>query len=258
MAGADRAGPVADAAIRDLEAVRGALTRSMVRLLMRLDTAPGSDSLIKAAQTQAAVYRQIVRELDALGVKQIQTIAGARALQAVEATVGMGPVPADVRAEIDRIVKGQNAEVAAAFREARDEIRRAINVGTTSGSSLAALTRDVGERIDVATTKAQAAVDAAIMGAGRHAVVSAAKLVAEEDGVDLVYVYVGPQDVKTRPFCRPLVGKAVTEKTLGELDNGQGLDVATFAGGYNCRHSWAPMSREDARERGIPIVRTRR
>ena len=246
MPGADKAGPVADRAIKDLEALRTSLTRSLSQLLLRLDTEPGEDSLVRRqAQTQAAVYRQVVRLLAEQGVKKAQTIAGERAAQAVEAVVGdPGDLTTDVKRELDRIVKDQNDEVAKAFGEATQEIRRAINAGTTNGQSLAALTNAVGERLGAAVTKAQAAVDAGIMGAGRHAVVSAAQATAKADGVDLVYRYVGPKDAKNRPFCRPLVGKTYTEKQIAKMDNGQVGDVFTFAGGYNCRHSWAPVVKE--------------
>jgi hypothetical protein len=29
---------------------------------------------------------------------------------------------------------------------------------------------------------------------------------------------------------------------MRKLNNGQGLSVKTSGGGYNCRHSWAPVS----------------
>lgn len=243
MAGADKAGPVADRAIKDLEALRTSLTRSLSQLLLRLDTEDGTDSLKRRqAQTQAAVYRQVVRVLEEQGVRKAQTVAGERAAQAVEAVVGKaGDLPTDVRDELDRIVKGQNDEVAKAFGEAADDIRRAINAGTTNGQSLAALTNAVAERVGVAVTKAQSAVDSAVMGAGRHAVVSVARQSAKTDGLDIKYKYIGPLDVKTRPFCRKVINKTFTEKQIEKMDNGQGLDVFTFCGGYNCRHSWAPV-----------------
>jgi hypothetical protein len=56
------------------------------------------------------------------------------------------------------------------------------------------------------------------------------------------YLYTGPMDGLTRPFCIPLVNKVVTEKQMTRLNNGQGLAVKTSGGGYNCRHSWSPVS----------------
>lgn len=64
---------------------------------------------------------------------------------------------------------------------------------------------------------------------------------AEAFDLDL-YLYTGPRDGVTRSFCRPLINKVVDEKQMARLDNGQGLPVKTSGGGYNCRHSWSPVT----------------
>ncbi len=56
------------------------------------------------------------------------------------------------------------------------------------------------------------------------------------------YLYTGPIDGITRPFCRALAGKVVNSKQMLRLNNGQGLSVITSGGGYNCRHSWSPVT----------------
>ena len=43
-----------------------------------------------------------------------------------------------------------------------------------------------------------------------------------------------------RPFCQQHFGKTYTVAEINKTNNGQGLDVMTFAGGYNCRHFWIP------------------
>ena len=63
------------------------------------------------------------------------------------------------------------------------------------------------------------------------------------EGAGLKYfLYTGPQDGLTRKFCSPLVNKVISEKQMNNLDNGQGLSVKTAGGGYNCRHSWSPVT----------------
>jgi len=64
---------------------------------------------------------------------------------------------------------------------------------------------------------------------------------AEEAGLSF-YLYTGPQDGETRKFCSPLVDKVVSESQMRKLNNRQGLSVKTAGGGYNCRHSWSPVS----------------
>lgn len=72
---------------------------------------------------------------------------------------------------------------------------------------------------------------------GRAATASA----AQQYELDL-FLYTGPRDGITRDFCRPLINKVVDERQLNRLNNGQGLPVATYGGGYNCRHSWSPIT----------------
>ena len=64
---------------------------------------------------------------------------------------------------------------------------------------------------------------------------------ADDAGLDL-YLYTGPRDGITRGFCRALIDLVVDEKQMRRLNNGQGLPVKTSGGGYNCRHSWSPVT----------------
>ena len=57
-----------------------------------------------------------------------------------------------------------------------------------------------------------------------------------------LYLYTGPVDGITRPFCKQLVNLVVDEKQMRQLKNGQGRPVKTSCGGYNCRHSWSPVT----------------
>lgn len=65
--------------------------------------------------------------------------------------------------------------------------------------------------------------------------------IAEEAGLDY-YLYTGPKDGITRPFCRQLINLVVSKQQMNRLNNGQGMSVLISGGGYNCRHSWSPVS----------------
>lgn len=56
------------------------------------------------------------------------------------------------------------------------------------------------------------------------------------------FLYEGPLDEKTRPFCRERVGRVFTLKEIQAMDNEQGLPVITNLGGYNCRHQFKPVN----------------
>lgn len=64
---------------------------------------------------------------------------------------------------------------------------------------------------------------------------------AEKAGIDK-FLYVGPDDKITRPFCHEHVGKIYSSAEIAEMDNEQDLPVEIFCGGYNCRHHWRPVS----------------
>ena len=64
---------------------------------------------------------------------------------------------------------------------------------------------------------------------------------ADDAGLDH-YLYTGPKDGITRPFCRALINLVVDEKQMRQLDNNQGKPVKIACGGYNCRHSWSPVT----------------
>jgi len=72
---------------------------------------------------------------------------------------------------------------------------------------------------------------------------------ADDLGMDL-FLYVGPIDKVTRPFCRPKVGKIFTREEILKWDNGQGLPANIYCGGYNCRHDLRPISLERAKKLG--------
>ena len=58
---------------------------------------------------------------------------------------------------------------------------------------------------------------------------------AEEVGINKLR-YAGPP--AQRPFCQLHLGNVYTLKEIRQMDNGQGLPVLYYRGGYNCRHRW--------------------
>lgn len=62
------------------------------------------------------------------------------------------------------------------------------------------------------------------------------------------FLYVGPDDEVTRPFCQERVGGIFTQEEVDSWDNEQGLPANVYLGGYNCRHTLRPISDELASE----------
>lgn len=58
------------------------------------------------------------------------------------------------------------------------------------------------------------------------------------------FLYSGPFDQVTRPFCQARVGKVFTKAEINGMQNDAGTDVWMTRGGWNCRHIWIPIAEE--------------
>lgn len=81
-------------------------------------------------------------------------------------------------------------------------------------------------------------------------------ITASTKSPDTVYLYIGPSDRVTRKSCATIVGKWGTYAQIQALHNGQLANVLITGGGYNCRHSWAPMHIAIAKAQGILQITT--
>lgn len=103
------------------------------------------------------------------------------------------------------------------------------------------LQRDLG---DSALNSIETEVNTSLAGFSQSITIQKAK----EAGLDL-FLYIGPDDNITRPFCKSVLDKDPAIYSVDEikdLDNGQGLDVFVYRGGYNCRHEWSPLDLDTA------------
>ena len=62
------------------------------------------------------------------------------------------------------------------------------------------------------------------------------------------FLYSGPIDGRTRPFCADRVGRVFSRKAIDAMDNGQLPNVYLTCGGHQCRHTWLPIPHGDAYE----------
>jgi hypothetical protein len=73
------------------------------------------------------------------------------------------------------------------------------------------------------------------------------------------FEYLGPDDEEvTRDFCQQVLEGTYPElereqpiystEEIESMENGQDLPVRDYRGGYNCRHSWQPVSTKQAEE----------
>lgn len=136
-----------------------------------------------------------------------------------------------------------------------------MQTGATVSEVQAALLRNAiaGEPLDVASllegrmdalgARIETIANTGLAGFQRTVILEKAKELDFE-----LMIYLGPKDDSiTRPFCKKLLDKDPPIYKISEIsgmDNGQGLSVATYGGGYNCRHQWRPISEDMAAELG--------
>lgn len=251
---------------RRLLAVRRGLQSQIMALLKRLSTEDGKvirDSLGNFERIRG----QVLEVIRTNGAPLVLTV-GERASQAAVQSALKGafpgkakkddPLAISTRAEAEATLRASTAavldDIPMVWAAAADEVRQAIDFGLT-GLPLDELIDTVSERLDVSTTRSGVLVEAAIRAAYQRATFIAAENAAQGTGEPMAYLYDGPEDSKTRPFCQTVIGEAFTLEAIKRLDNGQGLTVDVHRGGYNCRHRWSPISIEDATAEGYTVNR---
>ena len=207
----------------DLPALRGMDRDTMSRWL--LDAGLGDlvlDITEAERDTLANVEQLLLASSDGFDVNALEGIGQALADDTISGIIDDVIVP-----DVQRVVR--DALAGAQFTADPSE---------TIGSLDAALRSAEGRQITEARTR--------ITSFGRELTAVA----AESAGVDH-YLYTGPLDGITRPFCRQLAGKVFTKSQVQDLRNYQIEPPLVRGGGYNCRHTWAPVSEELIESAGL-------
>lgn len=223
--------------LRDLE-------RELRRLA--LDAIEGSRTALSRAVRAAKMRRQIQQALIASGYRRLAETATMsrldRLVTQLEALRGAARLAAFSTADHVRILAlkelatldllGQGDAIAHA-------LWRTFAQGLFSQRPIEDLLDDLATGIDVEVSEARTLYDTTVNVFGRQ--VEALK---SREG-DL-YAYLGPVDVKLRPFCFQHVGKVYNKAEIDALDNGQLPNVFLTGGGYSCRHTWIAISKLSA------------
>jgi hypothetical protein len=241
-----------------MSALRKALNDEIVRILASMDgSATGrltasADSLRNAQR----VRLQLLAALRDAGVdvveEETERAAAEIAAEVLRTVPGAEEFAPDAIQNIERVMQGQLSSLADVWSDGADALRLAIDRGIVTGADLSEVTENVQAALDVTFSQAETVVNSAIMGTHRQTLLE----VGEEADDEIVYLYLGADDSKTRPFCAEHKDKAYSKEALDRLDNGPGQPkpVSAFLGGYNCRHTLSPMTIEDANEDGIEVI----
>lgn len=204
-----------------ITATRAVVLRDRVRALL---TAAGYDRLVSAA-TQASAETLVLAHLGASQVAEIaaltQTSQGTlEALRRIAAT--------------DLLAQGD--DVATALWRSMVQ-----QVFTTRPAH--EILDDLAEALDDEMAAVQTLFDTQMSIYSRQV----EALATEGLGADQPFLYVGPADNVTRPFCLEYLGRVMTKAEIEQLDNGQLPNPFLTGGGYNCRHQWLAVESEELR-----------
>lgn len=228
-------------------ALRGIL-RDVERELrvLALDAIDGSSTALSRAVRAAKLRKQVQDVLKAAGYEDLARAATSGALDRLLAQVER----LRLAAALDAFTVSDFTRITALQALAEQDLLgqglviarvlwRALARGLVSQRTTPDLLEDLAEALDVSHHEARTLYDTTTS-------VFARQVEALKARPDDVYAYLGPADVKLRPFCRARVGKVFTREEIDAMDNGQLPNAYLTGGGYQCRHSWVAVSKVSA------------
>lgn len=102
------------------------------------------------------------------------------------------------------------------------------------------LVEDIADILDSSSRQARTIYDTLTSTLSRQVA-----LIGSTGEPDEAFLYVGPDDDKTREFCADRVDRVYSRQAIDEMDNGQLPNPMLTGGGYNCRHQFRRVSALD-------------
>lgn len=145
--------------------------------------------------------------------------------------------------QLQGIFERQDLAISESLAEQTAAIRAAVIEKTILGESVTEKSLFFRELAKDRAAKLRSEIDTQTMAMYRKI-----GLVAyENNGIDKLQ-YFGSLIFTSRPFCRTHIGQVKSREKWAELNNGQGLPVLSYCGGYRCRHHLIPYDEELERD----------
>jgi hypothetical protein len=145
--------------------------------------------------------------------------------------------------DVDALVALKDVRLAELLQVGDDiavQLWRVMVDGVVGARPVLDLVDDVADVLDISDTYAQSVYDTLTATYSRQV-----GLIGTTGEGDEAFLYVGPDDHRTRPFCAEHVDQVFSRDAIDAMDNGQRSSVWTSGGGVNCRHRWARVSALD-------------
>ncbi len=156
--------------------------------------------------------------------------------------------------DVDALVAMKQIRFAELLRIGEDAaigVWRATLDGVVGVRPVVDLVVDIADLLDVDMGHARQVYDTAVSTYSRQV----GQIGTTGEG-DELFAWVGPDDAKTREFCKGLIGQIHTRDEIDAMDNGQLPNVMLTGGGYNCRHQWrrvSPLDEELLEKRRLQV-----
>lgn len=229
---------------RELEQLLNRQHEEVDRLFRRLkETGSGAERLAIAR----AVADALADQVEALGstlASDYRRLA-AQVVAEVGAELREWEIPPELSTPAATTLQAQLGntidDIATIAREGAAELRQAIlEMARTTRTPAEALDA-VRSRMSWTVSQAITTVDTGVAGLDRSV-----SLIQASDAGFTWYLYDGPLDSLTRPFCAAHAGKRHTQEQVAMLQNETGPQPASmYGGGWRCRHRWSALDESE-------------
>lgn len=210
---------------------------------LAIDALAGSKTALSRAVRAAKLRKQVQQALEASGYPELADAFTSWRLDTLVAQVeklrGAAKLAQFSTSDLSRILALKDLarlDLLKQGAEISHAIWRTVAYGLITQRPASQLLQDLADAIDVEIAEARTLYDTTVN-------VFARQIEASKSREGDVYAYMGPADIKTRPFCHQHVGKVYTKDEIDAMENGQLPNVFLTGGGYNCRHQWIAVSK---------------
>lgn len=228
---------IEDFYISQLETTMRTLERRLTDMLKASETTKAVDIALAKSQIQGILldsgYYQVTGELLNEGFQDIMELAHRQYQDIFDTSFQLADESLQRINALKELDFGKFNSLAVDSIEDLNRLMIDVGFGNTSFKDAVEMMRM--QVVDRLQRHASTWVTTATSGVYREANTS----LAEDNGITK-FIYRGPLDAITRPFCRKYLGqiKTMDEWNALQSEQGQVAPVSQFGGGYNCRHTF--------------------
>lgn len=211
-------------------------------LVAALDTKEGS---LETTKYNLRAIEDVRRQVRQIAIDQGQEVIAELLdtelpdiIQASLAEAGLGDFAPQITDDVLDFLDGLEQEVIKSLDDTTGDLARAIRRGIVGGSQTSELLEAVARSLDTTLGRAATAIEGGIRRFNERVTLETAR------DLGFFYVYIGPDDQKTRPYCKPRVGKVLNQEQADAA-------AANVDGRWNCRHDLAPITLDEIQRQGL-------